>query len=471
MTGLHPHMAGIGWMTDRHLGYDGYAGDLSHNAVTIAEVLKKANYSTYMSGKWHLVRVADCFQNGDKKNWPLQRGFDSFFGTINGAGNFWNPNTLKFGNDSISAKDYNNFFYTDMIASYTNKFIKDHKNGLNKDNPFFAYVAFTAPHWPLHARQGTIQKYMNYYERGWDVIREERYQRMIKMGIIKSSWKLTERDGDVPAWDSLNDEEKKLNIKRMAIYAAMVDEMDQAVGEILKCLISNNQLDNTLILFMSDNGACAENISGGEKSFEALGTSDSFESYRLPWANVGNTPFRLYKHWLHEGGIATPLIVHWPEKIKDKGALRNQPHYLIDIMATCLELANVTYPTSFKGNSIHKTEGISIIPSFFDLPAEDRYMFWEHEANRAVRKGKWKIVSKANYTYPFINDWELYNLEDDRTEINNLASLFPEVVVEMSKAWDDWAESNRVYPLDGRIHGDRVRNPVFKFPVGTKMPY
>lgn len=469
MTGLHPHMTGIGWMTDRNLGYQGYTGELSKNCVTIAEVLKSAGYSTYMAGKWHLTSTANIYQNGNKTNWPRQRGYDHFFGTIDGAGSYWDPYSLKLENDSISSKNYKNFFYTDKIAEYTIKFINDHITKKNK-NPFFSYVAFTSPHWPLHARPKTIEKYMERYKNGWDILRKERYERMIKMGLISSEWPLTIRDREAPAWDSLNETEKKEMAKRMAIYAAMVDEMDQAVGKIILSLKKNKQLDNTLILFLSDNGACAEKISQKDKSYEALGTASSFESYRLPWANASNTPFRLFKHWVHEGGISTPLVIHWPEGIKSKGEFRRQPYYLIDIMATCVDIGKAIYPQYYNGNTIPKMEGISLKKTFDNSPEEERFMFWEHEANCAARKGKWKIVSRANYKYPFMNKWELYNMEEDRTETHNIADEYPEIVTELSEAWVHWAESHEVYPLDGRIHGARVKNPIFNFPIGAKMP-
>jgi arylsulfatase len=462
ITGLFPHDAGIGWMTDRNLGYDGYVGDLSDQCTTIPEVLKPVGYSTYMAGKWHVVRVQDAKQDGNKKNWPLQRGFDKFFGTIEGAGNYWNPHTLKMGNDSIPAEK--SFFYTDKIADYSIDCLNQHAKE-KKNDPFFMYVAFTAPHWPLQARPKTIKKYENRYKGGWDNLREERYQRMIKLGIISPNWKLSPRDTGSKSWESLSAQEKKLSQKRMAIYAAMVDEIDQALGRIVAILKKNKQLDNTLILFLSDNGACAENISQGDKSIEALGTNKSFESYRLPWANASNTPFRLFKHWMHEGGISTPLIAHWGNGIKQQGELRKQPFYLIDIMATCVQLSGATYPALRNEKPIPLMEGLSLTTSFDNSPQTERYMFWEHEANCAARKGKWKIVRKASYTYPFETNWQLYDMEADRTEQNDVAANYPEMVTQMAAAWTNWATTHKVFPLDGRIHDTRIKNPIFNFPI------
>ncbi len=467
LTGLNPHLANIGWMTDRDLGHDGYQDELSADAVTIAEVMKTAGYSTYMSGKWHVAATKDAYQNGSKHNWPMQRGFDRFFGTINGAGNYWDPYSMKLGNDSVDASQYpGEFFYTDKIADYMIDFVTDHKAGKSK-NPFFAYVTFTAPHWPLHARQATVDKYMERYTEGWDALRRERYERMVGMGLIKPDWKLSPRDPDSKPWDSLTADQKRDMTKRMAVYAAMIDEMDQALGRIVAALSKNKQLDNTVIMFLSDNGACAEFISGGpDKSYEGIGTRNSFESYHLEWANASNTPFRMFKHWVHEGGISTPLIVHWPKGVKAKGQYRNDPYCLIDLMATCVDLGKAAYPAEFKGHKIPKMEGKSLALTFSGKPLPERYLFWEHECNCAARKGKWKIVFKANEKYPFVNKWELYDIDNDRSELNDLAAAHPEIVKEMAAAWDQWAMTHKVYPLDGRPHGARIRTPIFKFPEG-----
>jgi len=437
MTGLYPHQAGVGhMMNDR--GTDGYRGNLNKSCVTIPEVLRPAGYGTYMCGKWHVTRFTG--PDGPKHNWPRQRGYDRFFGTITGAGSFWTPATLTDDNTQIQAPK--GFYYTDAISDTAVKFITEHRKARPKD-PFFLYVAYTAPHWPLHAHRRDIDKYRGTYRKGWDAVRAERHRRMIEMGLVKKRWPITPRDTAATAWAEVDEAKRKDMDLRMAVYAAQIDSVDQGAGRIAAALKRLGQLDNTLWLFLADNGGCAE---GGPWGFErkrggVLGTDSSFASYGLSWANASNTPFRRYKHWVHEGGIATPLIVHWPARVKAAGQLRRQPGHLIDIMATCVEVAGATYPTERKGQAILPMEGRSLTPAFDDRPIEREAIFWEHEGNRAVRIGKWKLVAKGR-TGP----WELYDMEADRTELNDLAAGHGDRVREMAAVWQQWAERAHVVP-------------------------
>ncbi|MBN2138166.1 MAG: sulfatase-like hydrolase/transferase [Sedimentisphaerales bacterium] len=469
MSGLYQHQAGVGHMMGDY-GYDGYRGELSKNCVTIAEALKPAGYRTYMSGKWHLTKRTR--QNESKENWPRQRGFDRFFGTIHGAGSFYDPNSLTRDNTQIPpGKD---FYYTDAISDNAVKFISDH-NTEHPGKPFFMYVAFTAPHWPMHAKPEDIAKYKGRYAAGWDALREQRHKRMIDLKIVDAEWKLTPRDQAVPPWTEAKN--KKWFQRRMEVYAAMVDCLDQGVGRIVAELARTADLDNTLIFFLADNGGCAEEYGsrGPVKPDPSKpvvlkpmdpnelqtrmqptvtrdgrpvrtgrglmpGPADTYIAYGKPWANVSNTPFRLYKHWVHEGGISTPLIVHWPARIKTRGQLRKQPGHLIDIMATCLDVAGAEYPAEYKGNKITPAEGRSLTPAFDNKQIERQAIYWEHEGNRAVRKGKWKLVSK----HP--DKWELYDLEADRTELNNLADANPQKVAELKQTWQAWADRAGVRP-------------------------
>ncbi len=457
LTGLAPHLTGMGWMTVRNLGHESYSGELNRQCVTIAEVLKNAGYATFISGKWHLTGDENSNVNADKDSWPLQRGFDRFFGTILGAGSFYKPATLTLDNDIIEPGE--DFFYTDAIVDHAIDFLRDHLS--RKENPFFLYLPFTAPHWPLHARDSTISKYVSLYEVGWHQIRTSRQQRMINMGIIDSSWTLSPPHEEVPEWDSLDRVKKKDMIKRMATYAAQIEEMDTKIGALLDFLARQNQLDNSLVMFLADNGGCAEfNSSGIDKSTDAIGKPESFESYRLPWANASNTPFRLFKHWTHEGGIATPLVVHWPERISNKGAYVTDPAQIQDIMPTLIEVSEISYPDQFRGNKIWPIEGKSLMPLFRGGQLPERPLYWEHEANRAIRLGKWKLVSQAIYEYPFVQAWELYDMNTDRTESTNLASEYPEVARKLAEMWDDWAKGHSVYPLDGRRWRARLEQPI-----------
>ena len=448
LTGLYPHQAGVGHMMEDK-GYDGYRGDLNRRCVTIAEVLRSAGYATIMSGKWHVTRHTG--PEGPKDNWPRQRGFDRFFGTITGAGSFFRPTTLTEENTRLTTYP-DDFYYTDAINDHTVSSIEEHVR-VRGDQPLFAYVAHTAPHWPLHALPADIERYLGTYRRGWDALRRDRRRRMIELGLIAETWPLSPRDAKAQGWTTVEETKRAEMDWRMAIYAAQIDRMDQGIGRILSALEESGRLENTLILFLADNGGCAE---GGIWGFEnkkdgVLGTDSSFASYGLSWANASNTPFRLYKHWVHEGGIATPLIAHWPAGISGRGELRSQPGHLIDIMATCVEVSGATYPDSFGGAAILPMEGRSLVPAFAGESIQREALYWEHEGNRAIRIDEWKLVAKGAGGL-----WELYDLVRDRTELNDLASAEPGRVVSMSRQWQRWAERCGVLPLNPRKRERRV---------------
>ena len=469
ITGLYQHQAGVGHMVSDY-GYDAYRGDLNNHCVTIAEVLKQAGYSTYMSGKWHVTKYIK--PEGPKHNWPRQRGFDRFFGTIHGAGSFYDPNSLTRDNTQIVPDE--GFYYTNAISENAARFIAEHESR-SGDAPFFMYVPYTAPHWPMHALPKDIAKYKGRYDGGWDALRAERHKRMIKMGLVKKEWKITPRDEAAPAWADAKD--KEWFARRMEVYAAMVDCLDQGVGRIVAQLKKTGDFENTLIFFLADNGGCAEEYGsrgavkpdpsqpvvlkpmGADELQTRMqpthtrdgrpvrtgygvmpGAADTYIAYGKPWANASNTPFRLYKHWVHEGGISTPLIAHWPAQIKSQGKMRHQPGHLIDIMATCVDVARTEYPSEYKGNKITPMEGKSLVPAFGDKPIEREAIYWEHEGNRAVRQGKWKLVSR----HP--GGWELYDLEADRTELNNLAQKHPEKLAELKAMYESWAKRCGVQP-------------------------
>src|SRR5699024_8847484 len=431
LTGLHPHQTDIGVLTYNQ-GPEGYAGDLNKNCVTMAEVLRNQGYRTYMSGKWHISSEL----NTPSDSWPKQRGFDHFYGTIIGAGSFYDPNTLTRGNENIEheAKEDLDFFYTDAISDQAVNYIEEHQKTA-PDQPFFQYVAYTAPHWPLHAHEEDIEKYKGRFDEGWDVLREKRMKRMKAMGIIDNSWDLSDRDPSQPAWEEASDKEWRLRC--MEVYAAQIDRMDQGIGRIMDSLKNTGQLDNTLVIFLSDNGACAEDIPSDVTKEEMVdqlqlasaktgraeevlfgtrpdvmrGAENTYQSYETAWVNLSNSPFRLYKHWIHEGGISTPLIMSWPEGIKEKGVLRHSPGQLPDIMATILDITGSEYPETYNGHEIHPLEGSSLMPIVEDDTPKNDPLFWEHEGNAGIREGQWKLVRD----YP--GDWELYDMANDRTEL------------------------------------------------------
>lgn len=462
LTGLHPHQTGIGILT-YDSGPEGYAGNLSERCVTIAEALKPRGYRAYMSGKWH---VSGNLRQ-PTSSWPMQRGFDAFYGTIIGAGSFYDPNTLTRGNDNAEheARDDPSFFYTDAISDQAVEFIERHGRD-HADQPFFQYVAYTAPHWPLHAHPEDIAKYRGRFDAGWDALRQARLDRLVGSGLLDARWTLSARDPSQPPWDEAD--EKAWRLRCMEVYAAQIDRMDQGIGRILQALKANGQFDNTLVIFLADNGGCAEDIPDdvdvdelvdqlmiaraqtragepvhiGNDPSRMPGPEDTYQSYGTAWANLSNAPFRLYKHWIHEGGIATPLICHWPDGIADKGAIRHTPGYLPDIMATVLEVAGAAYPDQRDGQPIPALEGCSLAPVFAADLADRPPMFWEHEGNAAVRIGAWKLVRRH------AEPWELYDLAQDRTEGNDLAARHPARVADMARQYEAWAQRCGVLPRD-----------------------
>ncbi|MGV3541469.1 MAG: arylsulfatase [Rufibacter sp.] len=457
MTGLYPHQAGMGWMAAADLGTPAYQGTLNNQSVTIAEVLKQAGYGTYMTGKWHLTNERKI-NGGVIASWPKQRGFDQYFGIVPGGSNYFTPQIYSNNKRYPAPKD---FYLTNAISDTSVKYIEQHFTA-KKNEPMFMYVAYTAPHWPLHALQKDIDKYKDFYKVGWDKLRQERFVKQKQLGLLPKDAVLSPRDKEVKAWETLSEEKKIEMAMRMAIYAAQIDVMDQGIGRIVAKLKEKGQLDNTLIFFLSDNGACAEFISSG-KSKEVNGQEDTFESYRIDWANLGSTPFREFKHYTHEGGIATPLIAHWPKGIdpKLKSSFVKEYGHVSDIMATCVELAKTTYPKTYKGHQIVPLQGKSLVPHFTGKTNNRGLVFWEHEANIAVRDGKWKLVAKTPENQEFsTNSLELYDLDADPAELNDLSKKYPERVTSMYQKWFTWANQIGAFPLDTREYN--VRAETFK---------
>jgi arylsulfatase len=461
LTGLHPHQTGIGILT-YDSGPEGYAGNLNHRCVTIAQALKTGGYRTYMSGKWHVS--SNLREPTD--SWPMQRGFDAFYGTIIGAGSFYDPNTLTRGNVNVEHEAREEgFFYTDAISDQAVAYIREH-HAQHREQPLFQYVAYTAPHWPLHAHEEDIAKYKGRFDAGWDSLREERLARLVASGLLRDTWKLSPRDPNQPPWTQA--EHKAWLLRCMEVYAAQIDRMDQGIGRIVRALEEAGRLDNTLIIFLADNGACAEDIPEGVSLQELVdklmiarshtrsgepvhignntsimpGPENTYQSYGQAWANLSNTPFRLYKHWIHEGGISTPLIMHWPQGITERGAIRHTPGYLPDIMATLLDVTGLPYPEQWEGQAVAPLEGHSLKPALQAELAERPPMFWEHEGNCAVRIGRWKLVRK----HP--GPWELYDIDADRTELHDLAAEHPGRVRDMAAQYEAWAQRCGVIPRE-----------------------
>lgn len=443
LTGIHPHQAGIGHMTETPevpspLQDEPYQGYLNEQCVTIAEVLKDSGYHTLMTGKWHLGYHR-------KETWPLQRGFDKFFGIISGASHYFNPDGkrgLTLMNDPVEAPD--GFYVTDAFTDYGIDFIKNSKKE-DKDKPFFLYLAYNAPHWPLQAKPEDLAKYEGKYKVGWNEISERRLARMQELGLIDPSWQPAPHEG--PDWENLSEPQKHILDLRMAAYAACVDSVDQNVGRLIRSLKDMGEYDNTVIMFLDDNGACAEGGilgSGNEASVRDPQKSRGTTGPRCgrAWANVSSTPFRLYKHYVHEGGMATPLIVHWPAGIPEKahGTWVENFGYLPDIMSTFVELSGSEYPAVRNGIPVHPMAGQSLVPLLKgnDTAIHKTPVYWEHEGNRAMRDGKWKLV--------WANDgpWELFDLDSDRTEMKDLTTKEPVRAAQMQRQWEGWARRTGV---------------------------
>ncbi|MBN1492067.1 MAG: arylsulfatase [Phycisphaerae bacterium] len=437
LTGLYSHQAGVGHMV-RDAKRPGYRGFLNDRCVTIAEVMGAAGYRTWISGKWHV---------GEKRpHWPVDRGFERCYSLISGGSNYFRldpERTMARNADSFVPADDDKYYLTDAFTEAALTFISEHRD---KPEPFFLYLAYTAPHWPLHAWPEDIARYQGKYMEGWDALRKARHDRMIQMGLVDERWPLTPRDERVPAWDDVKPADRAAWDRKMAVYAAQIDRMDQGIGRVLAKLDEIGVSDNTLVLFLSDNGGCAEIIDRGKPGVPP-GPKESFLSYGIGWANASNTPFRLYKHWVHEGGISTPLIVRWPSTIRKGGAMTREPGHVTDIMATCVEVAGAEYPTTRNGQPITPLEGRSLVPVFRGgTRSSDAFIFWEHEGNCAVRQGRWKLVARHG------EPWELYDIEADRTEMHDLATEHPDRVEALRAAHEAWAKRANVEPWN------KVRN-------------
>ncbi len=455
MTGLHPHQTGIGHMTNpansrtHDRGVAGYRGFINDSCVTIAEVLRGAGYATLMTGKWHLgYDQQEC--------WPLQRGFDKYYGCIEGATRHFHPfqtRGMVSGNERVEPRSTTDepFYTTDAFTDHAIRFVREHTESDRRNDPFFLYLAYTAPHWPLQAFESDIARYRGKYKQGWDELRKKRYARQIELGLIKESWPLSPRTEGIPDWESLSPEKQDEMDLKMAIFAAMVDRVDQRVGSLVEELKSRGLFENTLIVFLSDNGACQEGGVLGRGEFQDIEKRnlETDNSYGEAWANASSTPFRLYKHFVHEGGAGTPFFMHWPKRIKPQSGWYDSPAQLIDILPTFADLAGAKYPEVSRGNAIPPLTGVTLRPALDWQPlSRSLPLFFEHENNAAVRDGKWKLVGRGVAAQEGVqfDKWELYDIEKDRTELQNLAAIHPEKTRELANQWDAWAARAQVYP-------------------------
>ncbi|MEM7290370.1 MAG: arylsulfatase [Pseudomonadota bacterium] len=456
LTGLYPHSAGVGHM-GANLGTPAYQGFLRNDSITIAEALRANGYKTLMAGKWHvagdfMAREVDSWRVGDIDHpTPRQRGFDHFYGIVDGVTHFFHPHFM-LEDDSRVEVFPDDFYFTDTI---TDKAINMVESAVSDEQPFFLYLAHAAPHWPLHALPEDIAKYDGIYNQGWDQTRTSRHEQMNSLGLFQNNWSISPRDAEVRPWETIR--YKDWEAAKMAVYAAMVDRMDQSIGRLLAALRGLDSLENTLILFLSDNGGCAEFMAeDGWAKFFPDHTGDgqkitmgnipglhpggelTYQSYDKPWANVSNAPFRLFKHYVHEGGISTPLIAHWPRRIR-QAQTAHQPTHVVDVLPTILEATGTPYPKEYGGEQIQPLQGESFLQL---LCGEDwqreQPIFFEHEGNCAIRKGQFKLVKKHGC------DWELYDMEEDRTELNDLSGQNDPLQKALLGEYQHWSQQQGV---------------------------
>ncbi len=433
LTGRYPHQVGVGHMVNDR-GQPGFRGHLDPTYPTIADTMSQAGYFTAVAGKWHVGHQERAW-------WPLQRGFDRFYGVPQGGGFYYKA---KRGRDVVSNNDVlysvdqqppDDWYSTDAWTLASIRFIDE---CLQSGKPFFLYLAHNAPHFPLQAPERDIARFRGKFRAGWDKLREERYARQLKLGLIREEWPLSPRPDQIQAWDTLTEKQKTQYDDMMAIYAAVMSRLDRSIGILVDALRERDMLHNTMILFLSDNGGCAEGGNYGKYVGDHPGDADSNVFCGKAWATLQNTPFRLYKHFNHEGGVSTPLIVHWPAGVAadQRGKWYQEPGHVIDIMPTCLDAAKA--PATLRQG----LSGTSLLPAVRgESLRRDKPLFWEHEGNRAVRDGDWKLVAQGPR-----GPWELYNLVADRTELNDLADRYPERVHEMRLLWEQWAQANQVLP-------------------------
>lgn len=441
LTGLYPHQAGVGHML-QNWHPPGYSGGLNDRCATIAELLRQAGYRNYHVGKWH---VGGLGQKADARNHPMNRGFDRAFG-MGGGGNYFVPRGLYLDRDQVEPDS--DFYVTDAFSNQAAAFLEAHHRE-HPDRPFFLHLCYTAPHFPLQAKPEDIAKYRGKYRDGWDAVRTRRFARQKELGFWKSGTKLSPRDPVAQPWTNVPETEREEWDLRMAVYAAMIDCMDQGIGRVLETLRRSGAERNTLVLFLSDNGSSAEFLDSwphparGHKPGAITGTRDSHRCLEVGWSNAANTPFREHKMWVHEGGIATPFIAFWPSGITARGKLIHQAGHVVDLLPTFLDLAGISYPKTFLDRDLMPLEGKSLAPVFGGESPGARTFAWEHEGNRAIRAGDWKLVA------PFRGEWELYNLNLDRTELNNLAAVHPSQATELASLWQAWADRVGVVPWSG----------------------
>ena len=481
LTGKNPHSVGCGWLSHNDPGFPGYKGEISPDSPTIAEVLRQQHYATMAAGKWHNTYDRNNFPGADNASWPVQRGFDQFYGFMAPETSYFQPDNIMEGNQLASVLRYpEGYFAPDDYTSRAVDWMSQHKS-CSPENPFFLYLAFQTPHGPLQAKPEDLARYKGRYDQGWDALRRIRFDRQRTEQLIETNAGFAPRNPGVPAWDDMPSDEKALFSRYMEIYGALVDNADQNVGRLVKFLRESGQLDNTIIMITSDNGAnsvagpkgvmnligrrvgAQENMALNQQLLQQgkVGSQDTYICYPTGWTQVSNTPYRFFKRTPMAGGIRVPLVVHWPDGITDRGALRRQWVHVTDILPTVMALTGASVPEVFNGFETRALDGISFADALknSNAPQKRDYQYYELQGNRAFISGKWKIVSLQTPEKAIdLNNWMLFDLENDPVEIHDLAALHPEIVAQLVVEFDLQAGTNYVYPIDNR---NESRNTTF----------
>ena len=475
LTGKNPHSVGCGWIAHSNPGYPGYSGEIAQDAPTLAEILAEQGYTTMMVGKWHNTWSHNVYDAGDRRSWPLQRGFHKFYGFLDAETNYFNPHCVYEGNQVSQIDEYpEDHFATDDWTNRALSWMREH-HGSDPTHPFFMYIAYNAPHMPHQAKPNDMAKYKGRYAAGWDAFRQSRLKRQHELGILDTHHVLGQLPDGISAWDDLPAEKKELFSAYMELYAGLVDNIDQNVGRVVEFLKQSGQIENTIIVLSSDNGANAvggldgtPNSLGTREGLMAtpeqalalaregrLGSSETSTMYPVGWTQVSNTPFRYFKRTPMNGGIRVPFIVHAPKHIADQGAIRKEWIHVTDVTPTLLDLLGIAHPDASNGFASRKPDGVSFAKMLTDqsTPTQRARQHYELEANCAIIDSGWKLVSLQKIGQPYVEDnWMLFDLTNDPCENNDLASLHPDKVVALKELFDQEAKANAVYPLDNRTN-------------------
>ena len=473
LTGRQHHAAGMGTIVEWSIGYPGYQGQVTKRAATLAEMLRPHGYNNHAIGKWHLMRMTDATAAGPFDYWPLARGFDRYYGFLSSLTDHWNPE-LFCDNHPISKPAKKNYHLTEDLIDKTIEFVRDQQCA-SPGKPFFTYVALGACHSPHHVEQKYIDRYKGQYDEGWDETRKKWFQRQLELGVIPADTTLTERNDEVRAWADLSIDEKRVCARMQEVFAGFLEHTDEQVGRLVDYLESIGEMENTVFVVMSDNGASDEGGDLGNvnirkhyafvdetieelvQNIDKLGSEFTYNHYPKGWGFAGNTPLKWFKMDTFGGGIRDPLILHWPARIKDAGGLRHQYHHCVDFVPTILEILDIEAPREYQGIAQLPIHGTSMLYAFTqaDAPTAKQVQYYEMLGDRGIWSNGWKAVTRHHKGTPFEQDrWELYHLSNDFSENNELSASHPEKLRELIDLW--WAEAGRydVLPLDDR---DRER--------------